>query len=443
MTARGADRLVALVLALTVLSLVPSVLSALAAGGDGAPAPWTGAVLATYAALLVLLLSQVAHGRPRPWLPWALVAAGDLALLTWVLVQSGRLAQAPWVLALSPLTVGAGAVAAGLRAAMVLGLVHVGLRALVQADGAWAVPPSAFVLDALLVLVVVPVCWVAVAAVRSSGASVERARRRAEQEAVRESAAGAAELENARWDAIVHDDVLAALSTTAQAQDAASRAEARRAARTALVRVEGERPRAALPAERVWASLVREVRRLHPGAALAGPRGAHGAALDPDAAEALLSATAELVRNAVRHGAAPGDPPPPVRVRGWLTGVPGASGATVASGGSAGAGGGARLLVEVRDGGVGFVAHAPGTWRLGLAVSVRARVRAVGGEAHVRSWPGTGTCALLSVPLLGEPEPTGPTGPAGSAIAPTGSAPAAATAPGSAPEPAGRGAAGR
>ncbi|WP_337062130.1 ATP-binding protein [Kineococcus sp. G2] len=392
MTARSGHRLVALVLALSLLSLVPTIASASAGHGPRPPLAWSVPVLTGYAVLLVLLLAQAAHGRPRPWLPWALVVLGDAALATWPLVVPGRAEQAPWVLALSPLTAGAGAVAAGLGAAVGLGLVHVGLRALVQAAGVWVVPPVAFALDALLVLVVVPAVWVAVAAVRSSGARLEQARSRAEEAAARESAARAAELENTRWDAIVHDDVLAALTTTAQARGAAGRAEAREAARTALARVEGERPaaRAALPVARVWARVADAVRELHPGALLDGPGEGPGegpgdvGALDPEAAEALSTATAELVRNAVRHGADATGAPPPVRVRARLR---------------AGADG-ERLLVEVRDAGPGFGARAPGAWRLGLAVSVHGRVRAVGGAARLRSWPGTGTCALLSVPVL-------------------------------------------
>ncbi|WP_432498296.1 ATP-binding protein [Kineococcus auxinigenes] len=396
MTARSGHRLVALVLALAVLSLVPTVVSGSTVHGPRPPRAWAVPVVAAYGVLLVLLLAQAAHGRPRPWLPWALVVAGDAALVTWVLAAPGRVEQAPWVLSLSPLTVGAGAVAAGLGTATGLGLVHVGLRALVQASGAWAVPPVAFVLDALLVLVVVPAAWVAVAAVRSSGARVERARVLAEEAAVREAAARAEELENARWDAIVHDDVLAALTTTAQAQDAAGRAEARCAARAALVRVEGEQgPGAAasaqVPVSRVWEAVAGAALALHPGAVLDGPAPAGGpdgeTAVDPEAAEALLTAATELVRNAVRHGA-PGSVPP-VRLRGRLR-----TGAA-----------GERLLVEVRDAGRGFRAGAPGAWRLGLAVSVRGRVRAVDGDVHLRSWPGTGTCALLCVPVAAPPAP--------------------------------------
>ncbi|WP_432487106.1 ATP-binding protein [Kineococcus sp. SYSU DK018] len=389
MTARGGHRIVALVLALAVLSLVPTVVSATASRGPRPPAGWTVPVVVSYAVLLVLLLAQAVHGRPRPWLPWALVAVGDAALVTWLLVAPERAEQAPWVLALSPLTVGAGAAAAGLGVATGLGLLHVGLRALVQVGGGWVVPPTAFVLDSLLVLVVAPAAWVAVAAVRSSGVRVEQARLRAEDAAAREAAARAAELEDARWDAIVHDDVLAALATTAQAQDADGRAEARRAALTALARVEGEvAPGAAVPAtvpvDRLWQDVAGTALALHPGAEVDGPGAGGGAVLGRDAAEALLTAVAELVRNAVRHGGTGPGAPPPVRLRGRVR-----TGAT-----------GTRLLVEVRDAGRGFAARAPGAWRLGLAVSVRGRVRSAGGQVHLRSWPGTGTCALVGVPVL-------------------------------------------
>nr|WP_246315877.1 ATP-binding protein [Kineococcus aurantiacus] len=101
--------------------------------------------------------------------------------------------------------------------------------------------------------------------------------------------------------------------------------------------------------------------------------------VDPDAADALVAATAEACRNAVRHGGT-GGVPPAVRVRVRATGD--------------------RLLVEVRDDGRGFD-PASATPRLGLVVSVRRRADLVGGRALVRSAPGVGTVVLLSVPFAG------------------------------------------
>lgn len=393
MTQRGVQRLLSVVLALALASVVPTVAADLTAAGAPQPPAWSAAVVAVHAALLLALTVQAARPGTSQRLFWALVVSGDLALATYPFAAGGPSTDAPWVLALSPVTVGAGAVVAGTGGALLLGLLHVALRLLLQASGVWAVTPLAVVLDAALLLVIVLAASVAVQATRSSARQVQGAQEAADEAAARVAVVRAGELEDARWDAIVHDDVLAALSTTAQARGGADREDARAAARTALARVEvnvhrdGER--APLDLAAVLERVVAAVRQLHPAAdvAGAGARGSGEAAVsvEPDVADALVEATAEAVRNSLRHGRPAGSAPPAVRVRLRTDRRRG------------------RLSVEVRDDGVGFDdggpdGGGPPSRRLGLAVSVARRADVVGGSARVRSAPGVGTVVLLSVP---------------------------------------------
>jgi signal transduction histidine kinase len=63
-----------------------------------------------------------------------------------------------------------------------------------------------------------------------------------------------------------------------------------------------------------------------------------------------------------------------------------------------------RLRVQVRDDGVGLSAAPPARWRAGPAggfglASAQAQVEAAGGELHLSSERGGGTCARFVLPL--------------------------------------------
>jgi PAS domain S-box-containing protein len=58
-----------------------------------------------------------------------------------------------------------------------------------------------------------------------------------------------------------------------------------------------------------------------------------------------------------------------------------------------------RLLLELRDDGIGFDSAEPGRSALGL-LSMTERAREIGGELAIQSTPGRGTKLLLSAPLL-------------------------------------------
>lgn len=383
MTRHGVQRLLAVVLALGLVSVAPTVVANLAAGRSPAPAAWSAAVCAAYLVVLALLLAQAVRGSAGRAPAWALVVVGDVALATYPLV-SPPVHEVPWVLALSAITVGAGAVAAStLAGALGLTAVHLALRLLLQLSGVWTVPADVAVQEAVGQLVIAVAASVAVQSVQDAARSVGQARSNAVRAAAAAAAARAVEVENSRWDGIVHDDVLASLSTAAHAHGPAERVRARAAAERALASVDGglEGIQGTGPVEvgETVARLRAAVLALHPAAVLDLPDAPAGR-LAPEALDALVAATAEAVGNAVRHGSREGRAPRVrVRVR-----------ADVRR---------ARFSVEVRDDGAGFDARRA-TPRLGLAVSVRRRADVVGGRALVRSAPGVGTVVLLGVPLL-------------------------------------------
>ncbi|MGI4895723.1 MAG: sensor histidine kinase [Janthinobacterium lividum] len=378
MTERGVRRLLALVLALAFASVIPTIAAGLAAHPGEVPSWWSTTVVAACALLLLLLTAQAVSGRD--WLVpvFGVVLVGDAALASYPLVASGAQPDAPWVLALSPVSVGAGAVLLRSRGAMLLALLHLGFRLELQLSGVWTVPSVTALLDAMLLLVVASAASVCVQAVRTSAAQLGVARAEAEREAAAAGVARAVELENTRWDAIVHDDVLATLTMTAHARTSADRVRARTAARTALASVERDVAPDPVSLSSLLEQLRAGVQGAHPQVRLELPRSQSPAHLDPDVADTVLAAVVETVRNAVRHGARAGDGPPDVRVR-----------IRVDDG---------RFTVEVRDDGVGFDLTRPAR-SLGLVVSVRRRAQAVGGAAYVRSVPGVGTVVLLTFPL--------------------------------------------
>ncbi|MEZ0164608.1 ATP-binding protein [Kineococcus sp. LSe6-4] len=397
MSARGVRRLLALVLALAVLSVAPTVATTVAGGRGNAPAVWTVPVLAGYGATLALLARQAvqrhgpAPGADGPTVSaWVLVVLGDVALATYPLVVHGPEDDVPWVLSLSPVTVGAGAVAvSSVTGALALAAVHLALRAALQLSGVWTVPPDVGALEATGLVVIAVAAAVAVLAVRGSARQLDAARAAAARAAAGAAAAEAVEQENSRWDGIVHDDVLASLSLAAHARDDTDRLHARQAAGRALTSVVHEPDGGTGPGRPV--PVADAVHRL--GEAVAAELPAADLRPDPDrsralvpaeALEALRAATVEACRNARRHGAREGVAPG-VRVR-----------VRVRSPGPDGPG---RLSVEVRDDGAGFDPRRASP-RLGLDVSVRRRAAVVGGRALVRSAPGVGTVVLLSVPVL-------------------------------------------
>lgn len=194
--------------------------------------------------------------------------------------------------------------------------------------------------------------------------------RRGEDQRVRERAATA----------VVHDTALAALTLIARSApelDGRLRQRIRRDLRivaTATVSPRGTAPAPDARGTSVGAQLlaiVEEVRWRGIRVDVVGADAALGSPT-PDAAEAVLAATAAALDNVVAHS--------------------GATHADVTLGSAEG-----RFTVMIVDGGRGFDPASVPTDRLGLRESVVGRVERVGGSARV--WSGeTGTTVLLSVP---------------------------------------------
>lgn len=104
-----------------------------------------------------------------------------------------------------------------------------------------------------------------------------------------------------------------------------------------------------------------------------------GASYSPDAIRAMSGALAEALRNSVKHAG------PNAQHRVWVTFDHDA------------------LEVRVADTGVGFDPTTVSTHRLGIAVSIRGRMRQLhGGSAQVRSAPGRGTTVILTLNTTAE-----------------------------------------
>lgn len=97
----------------------------------------------------------------------------------------------------------------------------------------------------------------------------------------------------------------------------------------------------------------------------------------PAAVEAIEGAMAEAIRNSLRHAGELNRQGQPVTIAGYLGTE------------------GNQLRVIITDDGVGFLPEQVASTRIGVARSIRARMDAVGGLAHIESTPGAGTRVTL------------------------------------------------
>lgn len=193
---------------------------------------------------------------------------------------------------------------------------------------------------------------------RSVNAAVERSWQVAEEQARIVHRARARE----RWDGLVHDTVLAALSIAGRSGDGEVPEAARSLAAEALGSLRGRGPAAPAAVVR-WRE---HADRL----GLTARFRLHGRLGDDEVREAVVGAVNEALTNVARHSG---------QLAVTVSGVLSDDG----------------VSVVVADGGRGFDTSAVGP-RLGLRTSVVARMRAVGGDATVHSVPGEGTRVELT-----------------------------------------------
>ncbi|MCS5716234.1 histidine kinase [Herbiconiux sp. CPCC 205716] len=303
-----------------------------------------------------------------------------LALLLWPLaVRSPELALGtqPWLYYILIVAVGAAANALPTPWAVVYAIAVPGLffalRLLPAGGGA---PVLIALLDTVYSLVLGAFLVIVNTGLRSAADGVDEAQRTAVRRYAEAAKRHATEQERTRVDTVVHDRVLSTLLAASRAEGADDRRRVVAMAEQALVALQSADAESELGGDRPLGSLVDRLR------ALAGTitaevsfhsEGDTAQLVPARVLEGIYSAAVQAVSNSVRHAGDQGVTRS-VRVHCW-----GASG----------------FSVVISDDGLGFVADEVPADRLGLRVSIRERVDAVGGSATVRSTPGEGTVVVL------------------------------------------------
>jgi len=374
------QRLVSTALALTALVPVVTAVVTLLVDGPAGPALAAVALLVAVAvAFAAVVRAAVRAARPGPAALALLVACTGALLVQRLLGSAGGgagSAPAPWAYFLGIAAVAAVAVLVRgwttWRAGLALVVCAAALVVLRSAPVTDRASHAATLLDGAFLVGLGAAVYAAVRGVEDISSRVRTARAAAARADAEAEALVSAEAERSRWEAAVHDDVLTALRVAAAARSPEEAATAATAARDALDGI------ARGPATLVVSAAL-AVQQLRAAAAAARPGtdvalSAGPGSLPGSAAEALVDATTELLRNTARHN--PLDTSS--SVRGHL------------------AGGGARLVVS--DDGAGFDPDRVPGGRLGIRVSVVGRMRSAGGDAEVTSAPGRGTTVRLRWP---------------------------------------------
>ncbi|MFC5997768.1 sensor histidine kinase [Quadrisphaera sp. GCM10027208] len=376
MTERTAHRLLAGLVLVATLVRAPNVAAHLAVHDEPEPRWFTG----TAVAALVVALGPVAvafvRGRPPHRAVRVLVGTGLVLVVVRTLVASddGAAAHQPWLATFVPVLVAAAGMsvggAGGVALVLVLATGYAGLLTL----PAWgALTPldaaaEAGYLSAVGLVVLTAAAAIGAIATRVSVAEADTlaARRAAQEAAVRAT-------ESVRWDALVHDDVLSALSTAAVAVDPDVARRAADDAARALERITNDDAAGGDTVSPVAEWIAAAVHAVDPDVPVRIAVAARRQRIPPACAESLVAAVVEAVRNSVRHA--------------------GPDAGTLVDGRYDLAG----LLITVRDQGTGFAADDIPEDRLGVRLAAR-RVHAAGGRLEQDSTPGEGTRVTIRWP---------------------------------------------
>jgi signal transduction histidine kinase len=374
-TWREVHRIGGLVLAIALIALSPGAWTRLMADTPRTPTWWDLLASAALFGGFCGLLAAARGGRdPRNYAA-AITAATAIGLATYPFVATGSVpaGEVPWIAMYVPTAAGALAIAFGVWHAVTLGVVLGALQVWVQTTAAWQPGSLRIAEDLLFVLVCTLAASVAMEAVRSRARQVEDAEAQAVASVAAAGCRAAAVRESSRWDAMVHDEILATLQAASTAGVPVERV--RELSRRALEQM--TRPpllHGCDPAEVVDRLLeasmtIDRTVRLEVG---------HDARVGPvpgEVVEAFLDASGEAIRNAIRHARSETTRPTNIGLTGHV--------------------GPDRVLLEIHDDGSGFHPERVPLGRMGLRVSVHGRMRSVGGDAQVLSRPGQGTVIRL------------------------------------------------
>jgi signal transduction histidine kinase len=216
---------------------------------------------------------------------------------------------------------------------------------------------------------------VLVTLLRQSAERVDQANQESLEAAAERARVDALERERLRLDALVHDSVLTTLLLAANARDAEQEHLAKESADAAIARIEGAAVELEAAGERITVSsffdaLSAAVTRQDPTVEVVSS-GANLTLIPAEVAVAITEATVQAIANSIQHAGR--------RARRLL-----------------------RLKVEskgikivIKDDGVGFRPGRVPKSRLGLRISIIARVEAVGGKVFIESKIGGGTTIVI------------------------------------------------
>jgi signal transduction histidine kinase len=326
-----------------------------------------GAMVAT-----ILFSLTRRDGGTRAWL-WGSIACFIALILLepFTLERPLAMGSTPWLLALAYIAVSCAALAEfnPIRAGVVCAGIDVALTAVYARD----LPPSQSAVNAAGLALAAGLFIVTIRFRRLQADRLDLAEQYARALYAKQHRDVAVEMERVRTDALLHDSVLATLSSAAGQQTPESTvamartalgilddSERRLTSRPSRIRFE----EAVAAAEEQFAPLRRQVD--------IDLDAIGGVELPADVAEALVAATLQAVTNSITHAG-------PVAHR-LVTAT------RTAAGG---------VRITVADDGHGFAVESIGHERLGVRVSIVERIENVGGTARVRSIPGKGSTVEL------------------------------------------------
>ncbi|ROZ98648.1 sensor histidine kinase [Gordonia sp. OPL2] len=301
-----------------------------------------------------------------------------LASALWLVAWNGAVLdaeRATWLVSFSGLPGVAAALAIPSRRAAGVVVAGTMMAAVITYFGRTDVEVGYLVLETVFASAFASVFLATALTVLRTGRLLDATRIDAYRAAAATAAAKARDIQRRRFDALVHDHVLA---TLLEASAGSSGPELAEQARSALSRLDDlAAGRAPMAPDQTAAEVITALRA---GIAASGEdagvlrdRVTEPAAVFPvDVVLAVVDATGEAVRNVVRHA--------------------GTSAACVVLADIAAD----RIAVTVADDGVGFHPERVDPARVGIEVSLRQRVESVGGTAAIRSSPGSGTVVEVS-----------------------------------------------
>lgn len=301
-----------------------------------------------------------------------------LASVLWLVAWNGAIGdaeRATWLVSFSGLPGIAVALAISSRRAAAVVVAGTVVAAVITYFGRTDVDVGYLVLETVFASAFASVFLATALTVLRTGHLLDATRIDAYRAAAATAAAKARDVQRRRFDALVHDHVLA---TLLEASAGSSGPELAEQARSAMSRLdELAEGRAPMAADQTAGELITALRAAITAAGedvgVLRDRVTDASSVFPvDIVLAIVDATGEAVRNVVRHAG---------------TSASCAVLVDIADD---------RIAVTVADDGVGFHPDRVEPARVGIEVSVRQRVESVGATARVRSSPGSGTVVEVS-----------------------------------------------